>query len=173
MLLVLNVVYYGMVAAHVAIDLHRNRAWACVWLKRYDKEGVVGLKNKPRSGRPSRVIRRRYLCSIQTTLKESNQGWTTKHVEELIIKKSGIKYHYTHIYRTSFEKGDLNKRYQERYMLIQHPEKRKRISKKDQNRYLWISNSKKTRAGTGKFQHSIYWTNHSSFMISCKTRLDR
>ena len=53
MLLVLNVVYYSMVAAHVASDLHRNRAWACVWLKRYDKEGVVGLKNKPRTGRPS------------------------------------------------------------------------------------------------------------------------
>ncbi len=32
-------------------------------------------------------------------LKESNHGWTTKQVEELIIKKSGIKYHYTHIYR--------------------------------------------------------------------------
>ena len=27
------------------------------------------------------------------------EGWTTKQAEELIVKKSGIKYHYTHIYR--------------------------------------------------------------------------
>ncbi|MER5175447.1 MAG: hypothetical protein ABJB76_08800 [Candidatus Nitrosocosmicus sp.] len=36
MLLVLNVVYHSMVAAQVARDIHRNRAWACIWLKRYD-----------------------------------------------------------------------------------------------------------------------------------------
>ena len=39
------------------------------------------------------------MYQIKKELKESNQGWTTKQVEELIIKKSGIKYHYTHIYR--------------------------------------------------------------------------
>ena len=44
MLLVLNVVYQGKISAHVATDLHRNRTWACVWLKRYDKEGLEGLK---------------------------------------------------------------------------------------------------------------------------------
>jgi putative transposase len=97
MLLVLNVVYHGMMAAHVATDLHRNRAWACVWLKRYDKEGIEGLKNKSRTGRPSELSED--ICRIKTTLKESNQGWTTKQVEELIVKKSGIKHHYTHIYR--------------------------------------------------------------------------
>ena len=36
---------------------------------------------------------------IKKELSNSKQGWTTKQVEELIIKKSGIKYHYTHIYR--------------------------------------------------------------------------
>ena len=95
MLLVLNVVYQGKISAHVATDLHRNRAWACVWLKRYEKEGLGGLKNKPRTGRPSELSEED-VCSIKTTLKESNHGWTTKQVEGLIIKKSGIKYHYTH-----------------------------------------------------------------------------
>jgi transposase len=53
MLFVLNVVYQDKIsAAHVATDLHRNRAWACVWLKRYEKEDLR-LKNKPRTGRPS------------------------------------------------------------------------------------------------------------------------
>ena len=44
MLLVLNVVYHDIVASHVAKDLHRNRSWASVWLKRYDKEGLQGLR---------------------------------------------------------------------------------------------------------------------------------
>ena len=51
MLLVLNVVYNNRIAAQVSKDLNRNRAWACVWLKRYDKEGIRGLKDKPKSGR--------------------------------------------------------------------------------------------------------------------------
>jgi putative transposase len=101
MLLVLNLVYQGKIsAAHVATDLHRNRTLVCVWLKRYEKEGLEGLKNKPRSGRPSELAEED-ICSIKTTLKESNnQGWrTTKQVEAMVIEKSGIKYHYTHIYR--------------------------------------------------------------------------
>lgn len=97
MLLVLNVDYQGKISVHVATDLHRNRAWACVWLKRYDKEGLEGLKNKPRAGRSSELSED--ICNIKTTLKESNHGWTIKQVEDLIVKKSGIKYHHTHIYR--------------------------------------------------------------------------
>ena len=52
MLLFLNVIYHDMIAAHLATDLHRNRAWTCVWLKRYGKGGLEGLKNKPRAGKP-------------------------------------------------------------------------------------------------------------------------
>ncbi|HXT83945.1 MAG TPA: hypothetical protein VN704_06385, partial [Verrucomicrobiae bacterium] len=67
---------------------------------------------------------------IKKELSNSNQGWTTKQVKQLIIKKSGIKYHYTHIY-LFFENGDLNRKYQERYMLILHLKRKKRHSKKD------------------------------------------
>jgi putative transposase len=42
---------------------------------------------------------------IKKELKESNnQGWTTKQIEELIIKKSGIKYHHIHIYHLILRK---------------------------------------------------------------------
>ena len=30
---------------------------------------------------------------------ESKQGWTTKQVNELIVREPGIHYHYTHVYR--------------------------------------------------------------------------
>ena len=74
MLLVLNVVYQGKIYAHVAGDLHRNRAWACVWLKRYEKEGLEGLKNKPRTGRPSELSEEDISQQHKkTTLKESNR----------------------------------------------------------------------------------------------------
>ena len=58
MLLVLNVIYQGKVSAHVARDLHRSKSWTSDWLKRYDKEGIEGLKTRPKSGRPSNTIRR-------------------------------------------------------------------------------------------------------------------
>ena len=128
MLLVLNVVYHNRVAAQVSNDLNRNRTWACVWLKRYDKEGIGGLKDKPKSGRPSELSKDTSY-QIKQELKQNNHGWTTKQVEELIIKKSGIKYHYTHIYRI-LRKWGFKHKVQEKYILIQHPKKRKTISKK-------------------------------------------
>ena len=114
MLLVLNVVYQGKVAAQIARDLHRSKSWASDWLKRYDKEGIGGLKTRPKSGRPTEISEE-IGYQIRKELKESNYGWTTKQMEELIIKKSGIKYHYIHIYRI-FVNGTLNRRYPERYM---------------------------------------------------------
>src|SRR6478735_1926996 len=50
MLLVLMVVYQGKISADVARDLHRSKAWASDWLKRYDKEGLEGLKDRTKSG---------------------------------------------------------------------------------------------------------------------------
>jgi putative transposase len=142
MLLVLNVIYHSMIAVHVATDLHRNRAWACVWLKRYYEEGLEGLKNKPRTGRPSESSEED-ICSIKTILKESNQGWTTKQVEELIVKKSGIKYHYTHIYRILRKWGFKQKVPRKVHVNTASREEKEAFKKRLQNKYLWISSSKK------------------------------
>ncbi len=82
----------------VVKELHRSNPWASDWLKRYDIEGLDGLKDKAKAGRPSELSEETSY-QIKQELKESNKGWTTKQIEELIVKKSGIKYHYTHIYR--------------------------------------------------------------------------
>ena len=57
MLLVLNVVYQRVwySCSYVARDLHRCKAWACEWLKRYDDECIEGLKDRPKSGRHSQI----------------------------------------------------------------------------------------------------------------------
>ena len=94
---------------HVVKYIHRSNHWAYDWLKRYDKEGLEGLKDRTKSGRPPELSEE-ISYQIKKELQESNHGWTTKQVEELIIKKSGgIKYHYTHIYRILRKWGFLQK----------------------------------------------------------------
>ena len=129
LLLIIKIREDKQIPFHVVKEVHRSNPWASDWLKRFDKEGLEGLKDRTKSGRPSELSEE-ISFQIKQELKESNKGWTTKQVEELIVKKSGIKYHYTHIYRI-LHKWDLSKRFQEKYMLILHPKKRKRISKKD------------------------------------------
>ena len=45
-----------------------------MWLKRYEEEGIGGLKNKPRTGRPSSELSEESICSIKSILKERNKG---------------------------------------------------------------------------------------------------
>jgi putative transposase len=140
LLLVLNVVYQDMVAAHVARDLHRNRSWACTWLKRYDQEGIEGLKDRPKSGRHPKVSRE-IEYNIKTILKENNQGWTTKQIEKLIIRETGIRYHYTHIYPVYFVDGDLNIVPRKVHVNTASKEEKNEFKKRS-NRYLWVHDIK-------------------------------
>src|SRR3982750_675960 len=135
MLLVLNVVYRGKVSAQVARDLHQSKSWASGWLKRYDKEGIEGLKTRQKSGRPSELTEE-ISYQIKKELKESNQGWTTKQVEELIIKKSGIKYHYIHIYRI-LQKWGFKQNVPRKVHVNTASNEAKESFKKRPNRYLW------------------------------------
>ena len=104
LLLVIRVVDDGELPAHVVKGIHRSKPWGSYWLERYSKEGIKGLRNKPKSGRtphiPLEVSTR-----IRKTLRESRQGWwTTKQVNDLIMNESGIlHYHYTHVYRLLYK----------------------------------------------------------------------
>ena len=140
MLLVLNVAYHGMVAAHVAIDLHRCKAWASNWLKRYDEEGIGGLRDRPKSGRHSQMSEQTE-CKIKTSPKESSQGWTTKQVEELIVKVSGKHYHHIHIYRILRRWGFRQKVPRKVHVNTASKEEKDAFKKRPQ-RYLWVNNYK-------------------------------
>ena len=98
LLLVIRVVDDKELPAHVAKELHRSKPWASYWLQRYSNDCVKGLQNKPKSGRISQIPIE-VSMGIRNTLMESKQGWTTKQVNELIVRESGIHYHYTHVYR--------------------------------------------------------------------------
>ena len=144
MLLVLNVVYRGKISAsQVARDLDRSKAWACEWLKRYDKEGIEGLKTRKKSGRPS-AISEEIICHIKKELKESNRGWTTKQVEELIIKKSGIRYHHIHIYRI-LRKWGFKQKVPRKVHVNTASKEEKNDFKKRPNKYLWMYSSSSSK----------------------------
>ena len=98
LLLVIRVIDDGELPAHIAKELHRSKPWASYWLHRYSKEGINGLRNKPKSGRISQIPLD-VSARIRKTLMERKQGWTTKQVNELIVRESGIHHHYTHVYR--------------------------------------------------------------------------
>lgn len=105
LLFILRVEGDGAVPSQVAErELHRSRPWASYWLDRYLKEGVEGLKDKPRNGRPPKLPANIALA-IRRELAESNQGWTTEQVAEMIAERGGVKYHFTHIYRLLYKWG--------------------------------------------------------------------
>lgn len=51
LLLVIRVMIDGELPAHVVKEIHRSKPWGSYWLERYNKEGIEGLRDKPRSGR--------------------------------------------------------------------------------------------------------------------------
>jgi putative transposase len=143
MLLVLNVVYYGKIASHVARTLHKSKAWASQWLKRYREEGTEGLKDRPKSGRrPELSSEIEY--EIIEILKDSNTGWTTKQVEELIIRESGTRYHHNYIYCIVRKWGFKQKVPRKVHVNTASAEEKDEFKKRPA-RFLWISNIRSKR----------------------------
>ena len=121
--------------------MHRSNPWASDWLKRYDEEGTVGLKDRDRSGRPPELLEE-VSHRIKKELKESNHGWSTKQVEELIARKSGIKYHSIHIYRI-LRKWGFKQKVPRKVHVNTASMEEKNDFKKRSPRYLWIITSNK------------------------------
>ena len=132
LLLVLKVKVNDMIPARVAMELHRSRTWASDWLARYSKEGIEGLKNKPKSGRQPKLSQEIFL-KIRRKLIESKQGWSTKQIQDMIIRESGgggVKYHYyIYIYRL-LHKWGFKLKVPRKYILTQLQRKKEEHSKK-------------------------------------------
>ena len=78
-MLVLRVKSDGEIPAHAAKELHRSKPWASEWLAKFAKEGVGGIKDRPKNGRLSKLSPK-VVFQIRRELLESKQGWTTKQV---------------------------------------------------------------------------------------------
>ena len=73
LLLVIRVREDKQIPFRVVKEMHSsNPCWASNWLKRYDKEGIKGLQDRTKSGRPPELSEE-ISCQIKKELKESNQ----------------------------------------------------------------------------------------------------
>ena len=99
----------------VAQELHRCRAWAYKWYKRYNEIGLEGLKDKKRAGRPPDIAKD-VMVNIRQELSDSNTGWDFRQVMDLIYKKTGVRYHEVHIYRLLHKWGFKSKVPQKRFV---------------------------------------------------------
>jgi transposase len=144
LLLVIKVEHDNFIPAYAADELHRSRPWALYWLDRFSEEGLEGLRDRTKSGRPP-DISEETIYEIKNELASSKQGWTTKQVEDLIIRKSGgrIRYHYTHIYRLMHKWGFKQKVPRKIHVNTVSKEEKERF-KKEPERYYWILSKKKS-----------------------------
>jgi putative transposase len=141
MLLVLNVVYDKHIPAQVARNLHRSRTWASDWLKRYRKEGIEGLKDRTKSGRPTEIPEE-IAYKIKSQLSSSKQGWTTKQVYDIIIRESGVKYHQIYIY-TLLRKWGFKQKVPRKVHVNTASKEEKERFKKERERYWILSSNRK------------------------------
>ena len=112
----------------VAKELHRCRAWAYKWYKRYNEDGLDGLKDQPRTGRPPDVPKE-IMVKIRQELAESNTGWDFRQVMDLIYRKTGVRYHEVHIYRLLHKWGFKPKVLQKRFVNSASTKEKKRFKK--------------------------------------------
>ena len=80
-------------------ELHRSRAWAYKWLRRFNTDSSLRkLKDEPRSGRPPKLPEKK-IQKIRKELSDNPSGWQAKEVMNMIYQKTGVLYHEVHIYR--------------------------------------------------------------------------
>jgi transposase len=111
------------------IELHRSRWWAYKWLIRFDKHGLDGLKDHPRSGGRPPLISQKKMVKIKQEISENPSGWQAKQVMDIIYKKTGVRYHEVHIYRLLHKWGFSPKIPQKRFVNIASKEEKEAFKK--------------------------------------------
>ena len=74
--------------------------YQCVknWLEQFERYGLYGLDDSPRSGRPP-FISHRKLQKIEQTFKKISGGMTPKKLMQFIFERTNITYHISHVCR--------------------------------------------------------------------------
>jgi transposase len=96
--------------------------------KRYTKEGLKGVKDKTKTGRPPDVPKD-VMVRIRKELAESNTGWDFRQVMDLIYRKTGVRYHEVHIYRLLHKWGFKSNVPQKRFVNTASTKEKKKFKK--------------------------------------------
>ena len=100
------------------------------WLDRFDKHGLEGLKDHPRSGRPTPLISQKKMLKIKQEISENPSGWQVKQVMDIIYKKTQVSGTTKYTFTDCFTSGAFRQRFHRKDLLILHQKKRKRHSKR-------------------------------------------
>ena len=117
----------------VARELHRARSWAYKWHKRYGDDGLEGLRDRQRSGKPP-AIPKEEMDKIKQELSDSNTGWDFRQVTNIIQKRTGVRHHEVYTRRLLHKWGFKSKVPQKRFVR-RASRKEKNIFKKAQREY--------------------------------------
>ncbi|SRR5690606_29434124 len=89
-----------LTAPQIATIVRRDRQTVRRWLKRYQREGIEGLHDAPRSGAPGKVTtayRKKLVETVQkspASLGLSYASWTLKRLARYLEKQTGIRVSY-------------------------------------------------------------------------------
>ncbi len=84
----------------VADRLQCDQKLVLYWKKRFQSEGIEGLKTRSRSGKPRKLSTKQEEKIKKQIEKENPKNpWTTKRVTNLIKKETKIKYTQRHVQR--------------------------------------------------------------------------
>ena len=89
------VIFKNASIEHTADSLMQSTDWVFLWVTRFGEEGLEGLRDLPRTGRPPKVP----LKNINKILSKTDHITTPKILCEDIHKKYGVRYHMTSIRR--------------------------------------------------------------------------
>nr|MBA3751055.1 IS630 family transposase [Nitrosopumilus sp.] len=88
-----------------------------ILVRRARIDGLEGLKDQPRSGRPPFISEKKMFRIRQKVMENISSGWeAAKQVMNLIYEKTGVRYHEVHIYRLLHRWGLTPKVPQKRFV---------------------------------------------------------
>ena len=85
----------GMAPSKAANAMHMSRSWGGKWNKRYEEGGIDGLRDKPRSGRPTAVCRG--MMKRVRKMARKTRVWTAEAMSDFIFEKTGHMYELSHV----------------------------------------------------------------------------
>ncbi len=104
------------------------------WKRRFEEEGLEGLKTRPRPGQPKKLPDE-LQSRIVKKLEENPYGWTTRGVTEIIRRDGHVEYSERHVVRLMHKWGFERITPRQRHVLADERE-RKKFFKKPESYWL-------------------------------------
>ena len=102
MLAVLMILKDGKELEHTTKTLHRCTNWVRKWVNRFEVDGLDGLYDHPRSGRPRTIPKKKMDCIMSKAMLTL---FTPVMLQQAISYSTGVKFHITHIRKIMHQYG--------------------------------------------------------------------